>query len=277
MRYDLTAMARRARNPRRKMIVLPDKRPPAMLAMDLYRSSYAPVITAWQAAIPAIMVQYERALSELVTDSPADVEQEIAQAEAGLSRLFMLITPRLREWAIKVETWHRGAWRGAVLSATGVDLGTMLGPADMRVTLESAIAWNASLVKDVSKQIEQRIATAAFEGLRNRRPAREVAKAMNEATGLGKKRSLRVAQDQMAKLAGSLADERRREAGLDVWKWRHSGKKHPREDHKARDGRLYADTTADADPERKILPPPPDRPAQLPYCGCRGQGVIIFD
>lgn len=277
MRYDLTAMARRAFNPRRKMIVVRDMAPPSKLAMDLYRTGYAPVIAAWESAIPGIMRQYELALAQMMTDSPADVQAEMDRASAELSRLFMLITPKLKDWAIKVEQWQRGAWRGAILSATGVDISLMIGPADMRTTIEAAVAWNAALVKDVSKQIEQRIASAAFDGLRNRKPAREVAKTIREATGMGKQRSLRIAQDQMAKLAGSLADERRREAGLDVWKWRHSGKLHPRQEHVARNGKLYADTSADADPARHILPPPPDRPAQLPYCGCRGQGVILFD
>lgn len=83
---------------------------------------------------------------------------------------------------------------------------------------------------------------------------------------MGRARSVRIASDQLSKITSSLAEERRREAGIDTWRWRHSGKRHPRADHVARNGKEYTDETA-----------PKDRPGQLPYCGCRGQAVITLD
>lgn len=281
MAYNLAAMARRARPGRRRSaIVLRDIAPPATLATNLYRAAYKPVIDAWTAALDRIENVYARTISEIATDSPADVQGEIDRAADGLNRLLLILTPEVRDWAINVERWHRGKWRGAVLSATGVDLETLLGAADMRVPLETHIQWNTSLIKDVSDQARQRIGNAVFDGLRNRTPAREVAKAIREAVDMGRDRSLRIAADQTNKLTCALADERRREAGITAWEWKHSGKAHPRAQHVARDGKYYSDVKADVGQMingKTLLAPPDDRPGQLPYCGCRSLSVLQID
>ncbi|MBH0112721.1 hypothetical protein I5E68_07120 [Novosphingobium sp. YJ-S2-02] len=267
MTYDLATLTRRARpGMRRKSIVIRDIAPPATMATDLYRACYLPVVQTWSAALPAIENAYARSLSELTTDAPADVKAEIDGAAEQVNRLLLLLTPQVRDWALRTERWYRGKWRGAVLSATGVDLDTMLGASDMRAPLETHIEWNTALIKDVSAQAQQRIGNAVFDGLRNRTPAREVAKTIREAVDMGRDRSTRIASDQLNKLSSALADERRREAGIETWRWRHSRKAHPRADHKARDGNEYTDATA-----------PEDRPGQQPYCGCRAQAVITFD
>lgn len=265
-RFDLATLARRQRNIRRPSIVLRDIPPPAVLATDLYRATYAHVIAAWSAAQPRINDAYARSLSELTTDAPSDVNAEIDSAATQVNRLLLLLTPEVRTWALSVEKWYRGKWRGAVLSATGVDLQTMLGPEDVRASLETTINWNVNLISDVSAQAKQRISSAVFDGLRNRTPARDVAAKIREAVDMGRRRSIGIASDQLSKLSNSLAEERRREAGVDAWLWRSSHKLHYRPEHAARDGKEYTDATA-----------PDDLPGRLPYCGCRSQGVIHFD
>jgi SPP1 gp7 family putative phage head morphogenesis protein len=153
-----------------------------------------------------------------------------------------------------------------VLAASKVDLSTMLGPEDVRETLEAVIESNAALVKDVSAQARNRMSDAVFRGLTERRPAREVAKDIRGAVTMGRDRSVRIASDQLTKATSALADERRREAGLDSWAWVSSHKKHPRPEHAARDGRVYTDETA-----------PTDLPGRLPFCGCRSRAVMVFD
>jgi len=266
VKYDLAAMLRRTRNPRRKQIVFRDIVPPATLATDLYLAAYKPVVEAWSRAAERVIAEYERTLSTLVTDSPADLQAALDAAGSDMERLFILLDAALRDWGVHVERWQREKWRGAVLTATGVDINTLIGPEDVRQTLEQIIAWNASLVRDVSAQARTRIGNAVFAGLQNRTPAREVAKQIREAVAMSRRRSINIASDQLSKLTSALASERRREAGLDQWKWRHSGKLHPRETHLARNGKLYDDETA-----------PEDLPGRLPFCGCREQAVINLD
>ncbi|MET0364132.1 MAG: phage minor head protein [Sphingobium sp.] len=266
MRFDLATLARRQRNIRRSSITLRDIVPPTVLSTNLFRACYLPVITAWSDALPRIEATYARSLSELVQDSPADMRAEIDGVGDAINRLLLILTPDLRDWALRVERWQRGKWRGAVLAATGVDLQTMIGPEDVRATVETTIEWNTALIRDVSDQARQRISNAVFDGLRNRTPAREVAKSVREAVDMGRGRSQRIASDQLSKITSALAEERRREAGIDTWKWRHSRKAHPRTDHQARDGKEYTDATA-----------PQDLPGRLPFCGCRSQAVVRFD
>lgn len=283
MRFSLATLTRRA-NPgiRRKSIVIRDIPPPATLATDLYRGSYLPAINLWQRAIPDILDEYERTLSAMATDAPSDLQARLDAASSDLERLYILIDASLRDWLVQTERWQRGKWVASVLAGTGVDISTIIGPEDVRETLQSYLAWNADLVRDVSAQIRKRISDAVFSGLQNRTQVREVAKQIDEATALGRDRSKRIAQDQLSKVSAALADERRREAGISIWKWRHSGKLHPRMQHRERDGLLFGDAAADAGGQvdgQAVLPPPAsdDLPGRPPYCGCRAQGVMVLE
>lgn len=282
-RFNLAAMTKR-RNPglRRKSVRLRDIVPPATLATDLYRSAYAPVVQAWSEAADRIIAEYARTLAQITHDAPADVQGQVDQAASLLQRLILSLTPSLRRWALRVEGWYRGKWRGAVLSATGVDLQTMIGPEDVRDTLEATIARNVALVRNVSDQAQARIADAVFRGLTQRLPANDVAKEIRGAVDMARTRARNIAADQLSKLSGALADERRREAGLPIWEWVHSGKRHPRSWHLARNGNYYSDDpgAVGTEVDGKTVNAPPeesDRPSRPPFCGCRSLGVVVFE
>ena len=271
MKYSLAALVRRVRNPRRSIAIRPIA-PTQALASDL-AAIHLRVVKAWGQAVPVILAEYERSLpvndairDAALNDSIADIAAAIDGVQAELSRLFLMLTPALRDWTLRVEKWHRGKWRGAVLSATGVDLDTMLTVAGQPQAVSDILAWNTALIRDVSDQTRQRIANIVFGGFQQRRAARDVAREMNEAVGLGRARSLRIASDQATKLAAALDGERMQEAGIDKWKWRWSHKRHGRAEHIRRDGKLYTFATA-----------PEDLPGTLPFCGCRKQAVLTFD
>lgn len=276
MRFSLAAMVRRIRNLRRKAIPLRTINPPATMATDLFRAVYLPVVQAWGAAIEPIMAEYERTLVQMTTDSPADVDARIDFVDRELQRLYLELTPRLRDWVYRVERWFRGKWVGATLSATGVNIDTLIGPGDVQETLDAVIGRNVALIKDVGQQAQGRISDAVFRGLTARTPAREVAAEIREAVDMSRRRSLGIASHQLSALSESLADERRRQAGITRWGWVHSRKLRPRPEHVARDGKVYAETVAEADPPH-VLPPPEDRPGQKPGCGCRSRAIVTFD
>ncbi|OYZ30506.1 MAG: hypothetical protein B7Y31_12695, partial [Novosphingobium sp. 16-62-11] len=72
MRYNLRAMFAQ-RKPRKRTVTFDKVSLPQTLASDLYAQVYALVIREWSAGIPAIMAEYERSLSELTTDTAAEV------------------------------------------------------------------------------------------------------------------------------------------------------------------------------------------------------------
>jgi SPP1 gp7 family putative phage head morphogenesis protein len=281
MRIPLAQMARRARpNGRRKAITLQPIALPATRATDLYRAAFLPIIEIWQNALPAIEADYRRSLAALTTDSAATLEAEIERT-SNLAGAFVLgVRTRIEGWARLAEAWHRMRWRRAVQTATTIDLATLIGPQDVRETLETLIARNVALVRNVSDQTRQRIADAVFRGLQARTPPREVAKQIAGAVSMGRQRALRIAADQNVKLSSALNEERRRQAGIDSFTWVHSGKMHSRPEHVARNGKLYSEDPDKVGTEyegRTVNRVPEDKPGELPYCGCTSRAVLILE
>jgi len=264
-RYNLAALIRRQRKPRRAITFRPMSAP-AMFATDLFATVYQPIVDEWGRGLAQIIATYERTLAEMTTDSPADVGVVIGQVEIAAAGILLTVRARLERWAQRIETWQRQKWRAAVLSGSGVDIGMLIGPADAQMTVEAAIEANVALVRSVSDQTRDRISGAVTRGLQARAPSADVAKEIRESTGMARKRARNIAADQTVKITSQLNEARRRQAGIDKWKWVASGKVHFRPEHKARDGKVYDDTELRE-----------DRPGMAPYCGCTSQAHLDLD
>jgi hypothetical protein len=260
-------LAARVKRPSRKPIVLARITPTQAQAGDL-TALYAKIVTSWLAGIPRIVAEYEMTIAQMRTDSAETTGGAIDSVAAEIQRLVILLTPDLRRWAMRVEDVHRGKWVRSVLSATDIDLNTILTAGDVEDTVSASINWNVALIRDVSDELKRRIANAVFAGFQRRAPAAEIAKEIREATAMARARSLRIAADQTVKLGARLNQARQEQAGLTSFKWRHSGKLHPRNWHLARDGKVY--------PWRGNSIPADDMPGVPPYCGCTAQGVVTF-
>lgn len=264
LRFDL---ASRVRRPSKRPITLAKITTTQAQAMTL-ATIYMRVIAAWQTGLERINAAYAKSLSELQTDSADDIRGAMDAVTAEIQRLVLLLTPDLRQWTFSVERVQRGKWTQSILSAADVDLNTILTAGDVNDTLQAAIEWNVSLVRDVSDEARKRIANAVFAGLQQRKPAAEVSKEISEAVGMARARARRIASDQTIKLGERLNRARQEQAGLTHFKWRHSAKRHPRVWHEARNGKVYswADPGIAAD----------DMPGVPVACGCTAQGYISF-
>ena len=272
MRYDLTALVRRAKRTRRSVIVFPQVVLPAMLGSDLFAAAYAPVLAKWTAALAPISAEYERSMSQIIADAAPELSGVITSTDAAVAALMVTLRVRLERWAAAVEAAHRRKWLSSIRRATGLDASMLVGPADMRASLATVIERNVELVRSVSDQARGRIADAVFRGLNERRSARDVATDIREAVAMSRRRAINIASDQISKAAETLNEERRREAGLSAWEWVSSHKKHFRPEHAARDGKRY-DDNAKSGPHK----PPEDRPGQEPHCGCTSRAVLSLD
>lgn len=264
MRYFLATMARQQGI--RRNITLRPILPTAALANELAQILRA-AITPWTEAIPAILAGYDPAplTDGLTRDTTQQMTAAIdAAAAAFATRLVVDITPRLRSWAARVERWHRQKWTANVRAGTGIDLtGFLTTSAKIDETVEAFVARNVALARDLSAQAQGRISDAVMRGYQSRTPVRDIAKEIRTATDMGRARAGRIAADQNAKLSGALDLERQAEAGLEQYRWRHSGKLHPRAEHKARDQKLFM-----------LNEPAGDQPGYAPFCGCRAQAWI---
>lgn len=273
MKYDLAAMARRTGLKRRETTFAPILVTSA-LANDLAAINRA-ILTPWNRAAELIEPIYEVELARraqnggdrrIYSDSIDDLTNLFAQLSNEVERLVMELTPSMRDWGFQLEQWHRGKWARTILAGTDIDVSALIGPTDAIESIETFMARNSALIRNTSDETRAKVSDIVFRGLQKRAPARQVGKAIAEATDLARKRANRIAADQAVKLSAALDRQRQREAGLDNWKWRHSGKLHFRPEHKARNGKLYNDKTA-----------PEDEPGELPFCGCLRQAVLIID
>lgn len=135
---------------RKRVVVIRDTPLPAMLATDLFQSSYRPVLALIERYAVLANAEYARSLSALITDSGDDLTNIFERMGQELASLVLLLRPAMRDWTIKLERQSRRRWSAAVLAATNVSLDTLLGPEDVAVPLETALNWNVSLVRDVS-------------------------------------------------------------------------------------------------------------------------------
>lgn len=274
MAYDLAQMARSA-GVRRDTTLRPVE-PAIGPEQDLARL-YLAVLKAWSPE--AILRNYTGGLT---TDAPSDQSDAIAEAENTVTRLIAEFTAGLREWVVRAETIYRSRFVASVKAGTGLDLSFMLTNGEVQETLEVFVSRNVDLVRNVSDQARGRIADAIWRGYEQRLPAREVAKEIRAATGMARDRSVRIAAHQNANLASELDRERRAEAGLTMFRYRHGGKRNFRPWHKARDGKIYDSKTGkQVNPDGSALSggdviEASDRPGRPPGCACREQAYLAI-
>lgn len=273
MGFDLPRLARA--QGRRRSLALRAINPTKAQAQDL-AAIMAPAWQLWTQSIDRIMAGYDpRPIGDaLIVDTADQIQAAISEVASDfLTRVLVTVTPQLRRWSIRLEQYHRSRWAGAVLAGTGVDLGTVLTSSGTEETVSAFVARNVALVKNVSDQAQGRIADAVFRGYQERLPARDVAREIREAVVMGRDRTIRIASHQTSSLSGALDRERRSEAGLSQYKYRHSGKLHPRSWHKARDGFIYESATGKSLNGGPAIPAD-DRAGMAPACGCREQAWI---
>lgn len=225
---------------------------------------YLQVLAVWSKAAPRIVDEYARTLSQITTDSVADIEVEIENTQGEAVRAIFSFRWLFAGWLDNLIQWHTRKLVANLKYATSIDLSSIIGPAPQD-TVQATIARNVALVTNISDQARERISDAVYRGLTQRLPAREVAKEINSALALGRARSIRIASDQLVKASAALDRSRMAELGIVKFKWLHSGKAHPRLWHLARDGKTFRFD----DPKLRG-----DMPGDQPFCGCKAQGVI---
>ncbi|MFK4794655.1 hypothetical protein [Sphingobium sp. ZW T5_29] len=275
MPFNLPAMVKRTG--RRRDVTLRPIIPPAAMATDL-ATIYAPVWRIWADNIDRILAGYDPQPLPTGDALTLDTADQVQAAISGVANEFLTIltariTPALRDWIVRAERVHRDKWSAAVRAGVGVDLDMMLGAGEVQETLSTFLQRNVALCRNVSDQAQGRISDAVYRGYERRAPVAEVAKEIREATGMGRDRAVRIAADQNSKLSSQLDRERRAEAGLTQFKWRHSGKAHPRSWHRARDGIVYDSRTGKPVAGGEAIPSD-DRAGMAPWCGCREQAYI---
>ncbi len=277
MSYPLARMIKRAGKTRRKSLTLRAINPTSSQALEL-AAIINQVVSAWSAAGRGrIMAAYDRTMAERtmdgrratmdasIHDTVDDIQAEIDAAEAEIERLVLLLTPKLRDWTIRIERWHRQRFIASVLTPTGVDLSTLLNPeGEIMDAFRQGIL---ALIRNIDEDTRGRIAGAVWRGFQERTPRREVAREIAKAVQISRRRALFIASDQTVKMAARLDQARQEEAGISEYEWMKSGKLHPRQAHVIRDGLIY----------QWKKPPLGGHPGTEPNCGCKARAYLRLD
>lgn len=267
MQIDLAELVRRAGKYRRGSFTAARIEPTGAQRKTLLRI-YMRVVRGWQQRFrETILPEYERALSELITDDAGTLNTTIGITERQMALLAAAAGMSVDEWIRSVETWHRGRF-AATFNPTGVKIGTLLDRNDVTDTLAAVLGENVALIRSLDDQMRNGISGAVFRGLQARIPARDLAREVRKVAGVGQSRAELIAADQLQKLTGALDEQRQKQAGIGKFEWVHSRKAKPRPEHVVRDGKVYAWT----DPVAKN-----DPPGRAIRCGCRARAVLEID
>lgn len=262
--FDLNARAKRRRN--RAILLAATLLTRAQEQM--LTAIYLRVVKLWEEAAQRITQAYGSSLSgDHHSNGPGDAAREIDATAARATTLMILIPTLLTTWSSRVEKVHQAKWVRAVMTATKVDITPMLAPSDVSAILKASADWNAALVRDISSEAQRRISNIVFAGFQQKTSVYEVAKEINKATGMARKRARNVAYDQLNKLGAELNKARMEQAGVTHFQWIHSAKLHARPVHLARNGKVFPwEGPGSIDPS--------DMPSIPPFCGCFARAVI---
>ncbi|WP_420139807.1 hypothetical protein [Sphingomonas sp.] len=249
-RYDLPTLIRQNKiKPRPFRQIAPTEALRSTMA-----APYFDVVRAWAGERDALMRAYAVARAE---GSAASITAEVDRAAIRILHNRPMIITRINAALARFEQWHRVQWAGRISAATGLDVSTLTSPSEVRNDLANASVWGQQLAQSVHQDTHGKIAAAFVAAAIAMKPAREVQGEFNAIIAKARKRAARIGVDQTEKASRAFDRARRVAAGLARFRWRHTPQKHPRDDHKARDRRIYREDRA-----------PNDRAGTLPGCKC---------
>lgn len=267
MAYDLVDIIRRSGTRKRSVAAKPVT--PTQARTEALAGLYLEVP---RSAVPHIKGQILPAYGALLDRLQRDDEQSslVAALQTLANSLGQVVTslrPRFTRWLTEFGGWHTNRFAQTVQTAAGVDVRYIMSPTEIAQAIDVALERNVALVKDVSEEMQGRIAQRIWSGVSQQTPRDKMAREIAEVVGMSRARAKRIAVDQTTKVSADLDQIRQQEAGLDEFKWRHSRKLHPREFHKERDGKIFRWDKLPAD----------GKPGTLPFCGCKAEPYLNLD
>jgi uncharacterized protein with gpF-like domain len=249
-RYSLPALIRQQKvNPRPFRQIAPTEALRSTMA-----APYFDIAKAWEAQRGALIEIYTRAR---ISGSAAQLKAEIDRVAAHVLGQQPAAIRRLNAALADLEQWHRVQWVSRVKSSTGLDVSLLTAPDDVRAETANAATWGKQLIESVHGDTSTKVTAAFLAALAAVKPASEAQADLGVVITATRKRAARIGVDQTDRTSAAFDRARRSAAGLARFKWHHTPQKHPRDDHRARDNRVYREDRA-----------PNDRAGTLPFCKC---------
>lgn len=123
---------------------------------------------------------------------------------------------------------------------------------------------NTRLIKSLGGETLDRAQDEILRGFRRGRSNSEIARRIQEQTGIARNRARLIARDQVASLNGELTQIRQTRMGVTEYIWRTAGDERVRDSHEALDGRKFAWND----------PPEEGHPGEPINCRCLAEPVL---
>lgn len=240
-RYSLPALIEQARvkpRPFRKI------EPTEALRADL-AAPYFAIVRAWRAERDTLIAAYTEALppqgQPLAPGAAQALQRQVDASAARIGAQLAAIDRQFGESLSRLERWHRLQWTNRIRSATTLDVSLFTFPQDVQAEIQNAAAVNEQLARAIHSELQHKVGTTLLNSLLAFVPAAAVVTSLTGTFDAGKARAARVGVDQTNKTSGGMTRARRRAAGISKYMWLHTPQKHPRQWHRARNGKIFAD------------------------------------
>ena len=186
------------------------------------------------------------------------------------------VSIEVEDWESVEKWWRESRAENSQLSASGVSRDTPLRSGENEETVFELIRRNVISIENLDPSLVDEAADTVFNGMNERKPAREVARELSAITGFERVRSLDIASYQLQLAATALDTERMYRAGMEDFIWVYSGKLDEIPHHKLRDGKRYKLRTRKEVGGNEVIPED-DMPGMKRLCGCRKRAVIDIE
>lgn len=174
----------------------------------------------------AIEPELKRLKPEYTADARVTMDSWVDDILAAIRRVSEMFTTSIfsaQAQRIAARTISRADadnaedFRDSVNRAVGIDLGRITQSEDMKNYLDASVAANVNLIKSIPQHYFMRVETMILDGMRGGLVPTEIAKKIQEETGVTYRRAKLIARDQVAQLNSDLTRKRQQEAGIEYY------------------------------------------------------------
>lgn len=218
-----------------------------------------------------ILPAYRPAVSQMRRDAPSDDMRDILNEldRQVTEELAVSIERELTEWITRLDESNRDHYQETVIEATEIDISPVTEVNEFENEIKADIEANVALVTGLTAEMRKTLGRVIFNGLQENMSARELAREIDEALGITRRRALLIARDQMAKISGTLDKLRQTALGIEHYIWRDSDDERVRASHEEVDGKVFRWDTE--------VPNGLVRPGFEINCRCKAQAHIVFE
>lgn len=162
-------------------------------------------------------------------------------------------------------------WKKAIKSTLGIDIREDYYLGDFYLEqLDKWVDYNVELIKTIPEDTLDKMKDIVYDGFTNGKTTTSMAKDIQRAYGISKRKAKFIARDQTAKLNGQIQRAQQQDAGITEYIWSTTGDERVRDSHKELNGHKFSWNEAPVNSDGRQCHPGEDY-------GCRCIGRPVFN